>query len=230
MRIIGKRVNFSQLRPSSKSKLQISLWLVVSLALIGFGAYGLWQKYQFTNRPPIKADDVVIYSTDKPDETPVKNYDDFKAVSNTPRKISIRSIGIDGCIQKVGIDQNKAIAVPTNVHVAGWYVNSPSPGEKGVSVIDGHFQGRYSDAIFDKIKELTIGEDVKIILGDGSERNFKIVSVNNYSVREANTQQYNQLAGVNKQLTLITCGGRYDTKTKSYDKRVIVRAKLIDNI
>lgn len=228
MRINGKRTKYRHSRSKSKPKLQIGLLLIASLVLIGYGAYGFWQKHQATNQPPAKVDEVVTHSTDKPDETPVKTCDDFKTAANNPKKIVIPSVGVDGCIQRVGIDQNKAIAVPTNVNVAGWYVNSPVPGEKGVSIIDGHVQGRYSSAIFGKIKDLKAGETIKIILGDGTDRSFEVLSVKNYSVEETNKQQYAQLEGVERQLTLITCGGRYDSKSESYDKRVIVRAKYIE--
>lgn len=201
--------------------------MLVALGLIAYGVYGFWQKHQATNQPPDKKiDEIVTYSTDKPDETPLKNCDNIKTPASNPKKIIIPSIGVDGCIQRVGVDQNKAIAVPTNVHIAGWYVNSSLPGEKGVSIIDGHVQGRYSDAIFGNIKNLTAGKNIKIIFGDGSQRDFEVVSVDSYSVKEASKQQYVQLQGVERQLTLITCGGRYDSKSDSYDKRVIIRTKL----
>lgn len=227
MRLSARKVEYKQLQRSRKSKLRLWGALLISVGLIGYGVYGFWQKHQAVSRPPAKVDGVVTYSTEKPDETPIKACDDFKAIANNPKKIVITSLGIDACIQRVGVDQNQAIAVPTNVHAAGWYVNSPVPGEKGVSIIDGHVQGRYSDAIFGKIKGLAVKENIKVIFGDDSERNFEVVSVDNYSVEETNTQQYVQLEDVERQLTLITCAGRYDAKSEGYDRRVVVRAKYI---
>lgn len=226
MRLIGNKKQYHYLERVRKHRLKLGVLLIVALALVGYGAYGFWQRYQATSsQPAVKVDEVVTHSTDKPAETIVKDCEDFKTAANNPKKITIPSVGVDGCIQRVGIDQNKAIAVPTNVNVAGWYVNSPVPGEKGVSIIDGHVQGRYSSAIFGKIKDLKAGDTINIMLGNGTDRSFEVVSVKSYSVEETNKQQFVQLEGVERQLTLITCGGRFDPKSQSYDQRVVVRAK-----
>lgn len=227
MRLARKKVKYRREQSSgSKLKLQLSVLVAVSFALIGYGVYGLWQKHRATNQPSTKNDQVITYSTNRPDETPVNSCDNFNTKVGIPKQILIPSVNIDGCIQRVGVDQNKAIAVPSNIHVAGWFVNSVIPGENGVSIIDGHVQGRYGDAIFGKLKDVSVGEDIKVTFGEGGERNFEVKSVDTYSVEETNKQQYVQLTGVDRQLTLITCGGRYDAQSESYDKRVVIRARM----
>ena len=200
------------------------LWLV-AVGLIVFGVNGYWQRHQATHNPsPVISTEVITISTNKPDETPV-TCNNYQVPADQPRQISLPSLNKIGCIQRVGIDQNNRIAVPTNIHVAGWYVYGPKPGESGVSIIDGHVQGRYQEAIFRNISNLSPGQKVSIQLGDLSWHDFEVISINNYSEEETASQQYVQLKDVDKQLTLITCS--YDQNTRSYDKRTIVRTKKL---
>ena len=191
--------------------------------------YGLAQ-YTATHTPnPTIPTKTVTHSTDTPDETPPQIACNEYTVSGTaPRKIEIPAAGVSGCVQKVGIDQHKAIAVPDNIHLAGWYVNSVPPGEKGLSIIDGHVLGRYGDAIFANLKNLRQGDNIKIQLGDLSWREFIVKNTEVTSDTKAGEAQFTSLPDVASQLTLITCQGKYDAKTNSYDKRLIVRAALVE--
>lgn len=203
--------------------------LLLASSLICFSAWGFLRRYTAThNSKPIIPTETVTHSMDTPDETPpVDACDAYTAPANEPRKIEVPSIGTSGCVQKVGIDQRNAIAAPTNIHLAGWYVNSALPGEKGVSIIDGHVQGRYGTAIFTNLDRLRSGDQIKVQLGDESWREFEVVSIGTYSVNETNDELFKSANGVDKQLTLVTCAGTYNSQTKTYDKRVIVRAKKV---
>jgi LPXTG-site transpeptidase (sortase) family protein len=201
----------------------------VAIALVAFGLWGYIQKYQAEHAPPLAADtpEIVTYSTETPSENKPADCEPFRSGSAEPKKIVIAGLGIDGCIQKVGVDkENNRIAVPTNIHVAGWFVDSVIPGLAGVSIIDGHVLGNYNDAIFKDIKKLEAGDIVTIEYGDGTKKNFEVVTSDSYSAEETSTQQYIQLDGVTHQLTLITCDGVYDATSNTYDRRAVVRARL----
>lgn len=220
------------LRKSSKKPRQsllASLALILSCALIGYAAFGFWQRYRATHRLPAStSSEVVTASTTTPDETaPTETCDEYAAADVRPKKIQISKVDIDGCVQRVGIDQYNAVAVPTNVHVAGWYVDSPLPGDEGVSLVDGHIVGRYSDAIFGRLHQLETGDVVRVVAGDNSVRVFEVVEVVSYPEGDATRELFKPLDGVDRQLTLITCGGRYDNASQAYDERLIVRTKLV---
>lgn len=203
---------------------------LVAIGLIGYGVWGFWQRHEATHTPnPVISTEVVTYSTDTPDETPPgDNCADYTVADEQPRAIELPSLGVSGCIQRVGVDQNNAIAVPTNIHVAGWFVESPLPGDKGVSILAGHVLGRYNDAIFANLSELQPGDRIRVQFGDMSWREFEAVSSDNYSVEQASVEQYRKLDGSEHQLTLITCGGRFDAEAVTYDERVLVRARLLE--
>lgn len=196
--------------------------------MIGFGLWGFWQRHQTTNNPdPTIPTEVVTHSTDRPDETPPKCDDSYTVPADQPRKIELPSLSVSGCIQPVGVDQENKIAVPTNIHVAGWFVDSVLPGDQGVSIIDGHVQGRYTEGIFKRLDELRPGDEVIVEFGDLSRQEFEAVSIGSYTVEQTSIEQYKALDGAERQLTLITCGGNYDPATQSYDQRTIVRAKSL---
>lgn len=223
-----------QLRIVAKNKKRIHRKIVVigslvlASLLMAYGAWNVWQWYEATYGPsPASPTTVVTASTTTPSETPPSQAcTDYKTEGTQPRKIEISSIDVLGCIQRVGIDQDNNIAVPNNIHVAGWYVNSPLPGEKGISVIDGHVLGRYNDAIFVKLKELRAGETIRIQRGDMTWLEFAVVDVEQYPVDEVMKHLFEPLSGTDTQLTLITCAGTFDSHQQTYDERVVVRAIL----
>lgn len=200
---------------------------LVGFCLIGYGSFGLWQKYYTTHNPnPIISTEVITNSTNKPDETPVPCAE-YKVANDMPRRIILPSIGTEGCIQKVGVDQNNAVAVPSNIHLAGWFVNSVKPGDKGVSLIDGHVRGKYGPAIFTDLKKLSSGDKFQVEFGDQSIRNFEVVSTEELSIESASKQMLTPKQGIERQLNLITCGGNFDRNNQQYDKRVLVVSKLV---
>jgi sortase (surface protein transpeptidase) len=129
---------------------------------------------------------------------------------------------------RVGVDQHRAIAVPTNINLAGWYVEGPAPGEPGVSIVDGHVSGVESPGIFARLGDLRAGDPVTIERGDGTVLTFTVVTVDSYPTADTAREQFRALPGVERQLTLITCGGRYDPAIGTHDQRIVVRAELDD--
>lgn len=221
------RVTLPKKRPRKQFK-KIVVPLIAAVFIVA-GVWGYWDKYKTTHNPiPEIPSAVITNSTSRPDETPLSDVcENYEVADQDPRKIEIESANISGCIHKVGVDQHNNIAVPVNIHLAGWYVESVLPGEKGVSIIDGHVLGRYNDAIFTNLDQVKTGELVKIQFGDESWKEFEIVEIENYSVEEATEELFKTVEDAESQLTLITCGGDYDKDAQTYKERVFVRARLV---
>lgn len=170
---------------------------------------------------------VITYSTDTPsEEEPVKFV--WTGEESDPKKINIPAINVDAYIQQVGVDQNKLVAVPDNIYHTGWYVESVIPGQPGLSVIDGHVNGRNKDGIFINLNKLNKSDTFVIIFGNGEVKKFEVDEVITVKTEESAEILFSQKNGINKQLNLITCGGNFDNKTRQYDQRVIVVSKLIE--
>ena len=169
------------------------------------------------------AGEVLTYSTDKPEETkPKKETYKWQGQPTDPKFITLPTIKADGFIQKVGVDQNKQIAVPNNIHVAGWFNQSVLPGEKGLSIIDGHVTGRVNNGIFKDLEKLKDGDTFKIEFGNGTSKDFKVVKKVDVLVKDAAGVLFSQEPGIERQLNLITCSGVFDKKSQSYPNRLIV--------
>lgn len=170
---------------------------------------------------------IVTYSTDKPSEE--KPGDDFKwqGGADDPKFIRVSSVGVEGYIQNVGVDQNQEVAVPDNIHMAGWFADSVKPGQTGLSIIDGHVDGNTQDAIFKNLPAVQPGAEIIVEFGSGEKKTFRVMDVVTTKEDEAASVLFSQKPTVTSQLNLITCIGTFNEETRRYDERVIVTAELI---
>jgi len=208
-----------------------ALLYAAGFVLVVVGAINIFiyfQARQNANKPiTIAPEKVVAQSSDKPNEAPVSSNDFANVPADQPREIIIPGISVDGYIQKIGIDQNNQMAVPNNIHLAGWYVNSVKPGEPGLSIIDGHVLGRYNDAIFKDLIDLKPGSTFSIIYGDNSEKLFTVKEVKLLPISDTTAYLNDRDSNIKSQLNLITCGGNFDKNSQTYDKRVVVKSEGI---
>ncbi len=197
------------------------------VCVISVGSYYGYVHKKTSSAPVVKIVPEVSISTTTPDETPVlkRQYPSLPQPTE-PEIIRIQSVGMDALIQRVGVDQFSQVAVPTNINLAGWFTHSNSPGEVGLSVIDGHVNGKGRDGVFAKLAQVKVGDVITVILANGTERTFHAVYVTNVPTTDAANQLFSQLPGVKSQLNLITCGGVYNPAVKDYTERTIVGAAL----
>ena len=178
---------------------------------------------------PARTDDVVTRTLASPSNMqPVAHAYVSTAGPNEPSYISLPSIGASGYIQKVGVDQYGQMAAPTNVHVAGWYVNSLLPGQAGLSIIDGHVDSYYhNQGIFGKLSQLKTGDVFTVMFGNGSKKSFEVKSAQLVAANNVPSVLFAHDPAIPNQLNLITCGGDYDGVSHTYDKRTIVVSELV---
>ena len=214
----------------AKNKLKSSsAILVIGVLLLAIGGLIFANRYQKTHKIPGLPSAEQTVTTDvsepeesKPAESAVKNY---SVPDDQPRSISIKSVGISGLIQKVGITKDNAMAVPSNIHFAGWYVNSVKPGEAGLSIINGHVLGTYTDAIFKQLAKVKPYDEIEIEFGDKSIRRFEVVETVALPADKSAARLFTQNPDILSQLNLITCTGKFDKTSQTYEDRVIVITK-----
>jgi hypothetical protein len=222
-----KRLTLPSLRKLKFRRLAVVL---AGLMLLTYSGMGLWQRHSKTNNPkPVpSSSQVITTSTNDPDETPVSLQETYNVPADQPRSISLPTIGANGFVQKVSVDQHNAIAVPNNVNFVGWFTGGAKPGGPGLSIIDGHVQGRYKPGIFKNLSSLKSGDTFQVEYGDRTKRHFKVVRITSYSVADAGREMFKQDSDIESQLNLITCGGRFDSKAQQYEQRVLVVSKKLD--
>lgn len=204
------------------------LFLATSIAIILLVAS--YFIFSDTKEKPkrIGKDEIITISTDDPDETPLDNYI-WKGADTDPKYISLPTIKGGGYIQKVGIDQRNEVAVPTNVNLAGWFIKTSIPGEKGLSIIVGHVDGRSKPGIFKNIEKLKTGDTFTVELGNGKTTKFKVTSQTKINSEKAPSVLFSQHPQNISQLNLITCGGEYDRKARRYLDRIIITSIPINS-
>lgn len=212
-----------RLNQAASKKALIGAVLAIAGGAVVF-IYGLQPDKPVTEAIPAE---VITYSTDTPDETEPDASFVWKGAANDPKKIIIPSLGIDNYIQNVGVDQNHEIAVPNNTHLAGWFVDSVRPGDKGLSIIDGHLNGRQRDGVFANLENIQEGAEISVAFGDNSTRQFRVAKVVTVDTDKAAEVLFSQDPGATHQLNLVTCGGNFDREARLYDKRIIVISQLM---
>ncbi len=145
-----------------------------------------------------------------------------------PVSVEIPAIGVDSRLLHLGKDADGAIAVPSltaRVSRAAWYKYSPTPGQIGTSVIEGHVDTYQGPAIFFRLGGLRPGDRVVVRLADGVTANFRVTGVRQYLKSRFPSKAIfgptNYAA-----LHLITCGGAFDYQTHHYLSSTVVFASL----
>jgi hypothetical protein len=145
-----------------------------------------------------------------------------------PTAISIGSLDVRARVHRVGIAPDGSIAVPPpdRHQEAGWYDQSPTPGQYGPSVIVGHVDTRTGPAVFHDLADIRPGARIEVTRMDRSVAVFEVNSVNRFDKSELPTDRvfddFNRPG-----LRLITCGGRWVGGATGYADNVVVFASLV---
>ncbi len=145
-----------------------------------------------------------------------------------PVSVEIPAIGVDSKLLHLGKNAGGAIAVPSltaRVSRAAWYKYSPTPGQIGTSVIEGHVDTYQGPAIFFRLGALRPGDRVVVRLADGVTAIFRVTGVRQY-LKSRFPAKVIYGATNYAALHLITCGGAFDYATHHYLSSTVVFASL----
>ena len=143
-----------------------------------------------------------------------------------PVGLRIPSIGVTTGFVAVGLDAAGALEVPEAADLVGWYTNAPTPGERGPAVATAHVDWKGQKGVFHELGRLKPGDDLTIDRADGLAATFRVTRVAAYpKTRFPTAEVYG--ASQAAELRLITCGGRLDTTTHSYDDNIVIFSQMI---
>ncbi len=150
---------------------------------------------------------------------------EYNPQKSLPFRLRIPSIGIDAKVQHVGVNDKGNMANPNNFTDVAWYKYGPVPGASGSAVIAGHLDnGLGLPAVFKKLEEVQVGDDIFVEAEDGSTLRFVVTSARTYPYTEVPTAVVFNPSG-SVRLNLITCAGTWLKDKKTYDERLVVFAK-----
>lgn len=146
-----------------------------------------------------------------------------------PVSLTIPAIGVRSTLLHLGLRADGTLDVPRpgpDYDRAAWYTGSPTPGERGPAVIEGHVDSESKGpSVFYELGALERGDAVRVRRADGRVAVFTVQAVRRYDKDSfptllvyGNTDE--------AQLRLITCTGPFDETTATYRDNLVVFARL----
>ncbi len=145
-----------------------------------------------------------------------------------PGRISIPSIKVDAAVQAVGLTKLGSIASPGSFSSVGWFIKSALPGETGSMLVDGHVDnGLLRLGVFKHLDRTSEGDDIYVTTRGGEKVHYTVTRIESFPYKEVPMESIlNQTDGAT--LVLITCAGDWIGEEKTYDKRLVVTAALVE--
>lgn len=144
-----------------------------------------------------------------------------------PVGLSIPALGIDSAVVPVGLEPNGEMEVPP-ASEAGWYLYGPRPGSsQGTAVIAAHVDYGGERGVFFDLRSLQVGAEVSVNDAAGVAHRFVVTERYQVDKDELPIEQIFVADGP-AGLTLITCGGSFDSGARSYRDNIVVRAEPSD--
>jgi hypothetical protein len=144
---------------------------------------------------------------------------------SVPSRISIPALSVSAPIVPVDLARDRSVQVPSGTTRAGWYDQSPTPGEQGASVLVAHVDWAGKLGVFHDIRNLDPGDTLRVTREDGSVATFRVEAVRIY--RKASLPLDAIFGPLDHPgLRLVTCGGDFDEATGSYVDNVVAYASL----
>lgn len=143
-----------------------------------------------------------------------------------PARLIIPTLKINTDVQHVGIAKDGTMGVPNNYTDVGWYMYGALPGNVGAAVMAGHVDnGVAAPGVFKKLDTLSIGDEVIVEQGDGTQLLFRIIGSQIYD-KDADAKEV-FIEKEKKLLRLITCTGEIIRSERTHADRLVVTAELV---
>ncbi len=149
----------------------------------------------------------------------------IKPSIGNPSRLIIPAINVTAIVQDLGVTEDGAMDIPSNVSDVGWFQYGSRPGESGSAVIAGHLDGKNGEeGVFSKLNELKKGDTIFVEDDKGLSNTFVVRESRMFNPGYAN-EVFSGSARA--QLNLITCAGIWNKDKKDYSKRLIVFTDMV---
>lgn len=200
-------------QPDGGTRLSRSFLLALAAAAVGLVLVAVAVASQVGSPQPPRSAGRIDSPTSSPSGTsgasgPVSTGKRALAAS-PPALISIPAIGVRARVLPIGLGKGGVLAVPQpgpNLNKAAWYDKSPTPGQPGPSVIEGHVDSTSGPSVFYRLGAIKPGDKVHVTRRDGIEVVFTVNAVRDYpKSRFPTSTVYGSKDLSRPELRLITC-------------------------
>jgi len=169
------------------------------------------------------------------DETEVteQQVSEHRVPDSHPRYISIPSLGVVNTrVFAGGVDDNNILESPMNISDASWYDKSATPGSGGAVLINAHNGGITRNGVFSQLGTLQKSDVIEVERGDGKKFRYEVRENESMALDEVNTTgmktMMESVEPGEEALNLITCDGRWVPRYQQFDRRIMLRAVLVE--
>lgn len=142
--------------------------------------------------------------------------------------LSIPAIRVHAPIEEVTVTARNTIATPKKLSDTAWYKLGPAPGQKGTAIIDGHVTNALGlPGVFSRLENIQIGDQVIVDWENGKEYVFRVTNISKYDYQDPNAPAALFASSGGSELKLVTCVGDWLPGERTYNKRLIVTAELV---
>ncbi len=140
-----------------------------------------------------------------------------------PVQVAVPRVGIRAGVTRLAKAKDGSLEVPADFDLTGWYASGPAPGEPGAAVVVGHVDSFSGPAVFFRLSKMREGDRIDVRRTDGSVVQFTVQFAATYDKDAFPTGLVYQPTE-NATLRLVTCGGEFDRRSRSYRSNVVVFA------
>lgn len=195
------------------------LWTVAALnAFVGLEAAGVLAYSALTAAAPARAGQLSEGNVLEPPSVQPP-----AGPQPAPVAIAIPSIEVTSDLVTLNVDATGALEAPADFAKAGWWAAGPAPGADGAAVVVGHLDSHRGPAAFFRVPSLRPGDGIEVRRADGSTADFVVDAIRQYS-KDSLPARTIYGPTPTPELRLITCGGAFDRRTKSYEDNIVVFA------
>lgn len=220
-------IHYTQERHTGR--LIFSIILIALLATTGWYGYKWYTTGEIPFSLPIASANTVVSET----SIAPAQISKYSASASNPRYIRIPSLDVGNTrVFPVNLDASNQVDTTPNINDAAWYEKSATPGSGGVGLIAGHSVGINHDGAFSQLKALQRGSRIEVERGDGKVLTYKVVENQSMSIAEVNATGMKKMGQPvedgTEGLNLITTDGKWVPRLGTFDRRILVRATIID--
>jgi sortase (surface protein transpeptidase) len=144
-------------------------------------------------------------------------------------QITIPAIGVRSRLLPIGLAPDGTLAVPAagpDQDRAAWFRNSPTPGQPGPAIIEGHVDTTAGPSVFFRLGAIRPGNTIRVQRRDGLEVTFTVDAVRDYPKSAFPTDVVYGAQDLSRaELRLITCSD-YDRTLHHHLGNEVVFAHL----
>lgn len=165
---------------------------------------------------------------------PEEKFSAFSAFSKPiyvdPVRLYTENRGIDLDLIEVGVEEDGKLENPDDWDVGGWYYKSAHPGEIGNIIINAHYDNNYgAPAAFWQLKNVVINDRVFLVDSLNKIHEYKVTKTFYVDINDPERLTIFEDVTDKSELTLITCGGVWDVRIGTYNKRLVVKADYVED-